>query len=63
MKKGFSENKDVDRIILLKLSDRDLLETLRVNTYALNLANEHFWRNRIEQRYPQTMQYKKKEET
>lgn len=43
---GFSQNKDVDRLILQKLTDEDLFNTLLVNKYANSLASEDFWRNR-----------------
>lgn len=54
----FSKNKDVDRIILQKLDDVDLFNTLLVNKYGNSLANENFWMNRVLQRYPQTFKFK-----
>ncbi len=56
---AFSKNKDVDRIILKQLDDRDLLQLILVNKYVYNLADENFWRNRLMSKYPGAVEYKK----
>jgi len=58
----FTKNKDVDREILLKIkSDRQLLDTCSVDKYALSLCNESFFRNRLQRKYPETLQDKPEE--
>ncbi len=52
-------NKDVDRTILQKLSDRELLIACQSNTYAQeNVCDETFFRNLVFDRYPETIKYK-----
>ena len=55
---SFSKVKDVDRLILQKLEDQDLFNTLLTNKYANSLADENFWMNRVLIRYPGTFQFK-----
>lgn len=49
-------NKDVDRMLLLRLNDRELLDTLSLATKnrLINkyLNDEEFWRIRFGQKYP-----------
>jgi len=48
MKRGFSENKDVDELILLELPDDDLFEACLTNKYIYSICQkDSFWRNRI----------------
>jgi ankyrin repeat protein len=55
----FSGNKDVDRFILLKLeSDREILEFCALNKYAKNLCNDDFFRNRVYQKFPNSVPFK-----
>jgi ankyrin repeat protein len=55
----FSGNKDVDRLILLKLdSDREILEICILNKYAKSLCNEDFFRNRVYQKFPNSVPFK-----
>jgi hypothetical protein len=47
----FKENKDVHRIILEKLNDKDLFSVLLINKYTYSLADNHFWMNRYFSNY------------
>ncbi len=58
MERIFSKNKDSDRIILQHLDDKDLLQLVLVNKYAHSLADENFWMNRLNIKYPSTVQFK-----
>jgi len=50
----FSGNKDVDRKILSKLDDRNLLQACQVNKYVWNqVCNEDFFRNRLLKMFPE----------
>jgi len=50
----FSGNKDVDREILSKLDDRNLLQACQVNKYVWNqVCNEDFFRNRLLKMFPE----------
>ncbi len=52
-------NKDVDREILSKLSDRELLIACQSNKYAQeNVCDEIFFRNLVYNRYSETIKYK-----
>ncbi len=52
-------NKDVDREILQKLSDRDIINSCQSNTYAREkVCDETFFRNLVFDRYPETIKYK-----
>lgn len=51
MKTGFTQLKDTDRLILLEVDDRTLLEILKVNKNLLSLGEETF-KKRMELRYP-----------
>ncbi len=54
-----SGNKDVDREILSKLSDKDLLFACKTNTYAYdNICDKTFFRNLVYNRYSETIKYK-----
>ena len=55
---SFSKTKDVDRLILQKLNDEELINTLLTNKYANSLADENFWMNRVLIRYPGTFRFK-----
>lgn len=51
--KAFTKNKDVDIVILTKLSYKDLLETCKVNKYVENLCkSDILWRNKLIQDFP-----------
>ena len=57
----FSIFKDTDRMILMNLdSDKDLLNACKVSEYTLSLCNEDFFRNRMQQKYPEAKKYKDK---
>jgi hypothetical protein len=56
-------SKDTDRFILEKLDDRDLLNAILSNKYFYSLTNEDFWKKRLMDRYPSTLEYKKEGET
>jgi hypothetical protein len=56
--KAFSGIKDVDKLILHKLDDRDLLSTFLTNKYVLGLCDETFFRNRLYEKFPKTAQFK-----
>lgn len=58
MQKFFSGNKDVDRLILEKLNDKDLLKTCKLGKYALELCDENFFRKRLMKDYPDSVKYK-----
>ena len=46
-------NKDIDRKILNKLEDKDLVRVCKVNKEANSLCNDQvFWMNRIFSRFP-----------
>ena len=48
----FTGNKDVDYLILLNLSDKDLGHFCRINSYAKNLCkNENLWREKTINRF------------
>ena len=52
-------NKDVDREILLKLSNRDLLNACASSKYALNeVCNDTFFYNRLSMTYPELISSK-----
>jgi len=54
IKISFSGNKDVDREILSKLDDRNLLQACQVNKYVWNqVCNEDFFRNRLLKMFPE----------
>jgi ankyrin repeat protein len=54
----FSGNKDVDRLILLKLdSDREILNVCSLDKHN-KICNEDFFRNRIYQKYPKSIPFK-----
>lgn len=54
--KTFSKNVDVDREILLKLSDEDLLKTCRLNQYLFyTVCNDEFFHRRLQLTYPDTL--------
>ncbi len=58
--KSISGVKDIDRYILDKLSDTDFLKIYSVNKiYYNNICNEEYFRIRTEQRYPETIPFKK----
>jgi len=49
----FSGNKDVDREILSKLDDKNLLKACQINKYFWEkVCNEDFFRNRLLNNYP-----------
>lgn len=55
---SFSSIKDVDREILLKMSDKKLLKTCSLNKYLLNdVCNENFFYRVLKLRYPDTFNY------
>ena len=47
-------NKDVDRMILMRLDEKDLLNFCLVNKYAKKICNDDFWRNKFFIRYKVT---------
>ncbi len=52
-------NKDVDRTILEKLSDRDILNACKTDKYTKEkVCDETFFRNLVYNRYPGTIKYK-----
>jgi hypothetical protein len=56
--------KDVDREILSKLDDKELLKTCSINKYTWNtVCDDAFLRRRLTIKYPKIEQYKKKEES
>ena len=56
--------KDTDLIILSKLDDKTLLSFCSVNKYANRLCyNEDFWRNRLKERFPDSISFKSRENT
>ena len=62
--RGFTGNKDTDRLILLNLSDRDFLKSCNVNSYFRNtVCDDTFFKRRLEQTYPSTIRYKDENET
>ncbi len=57
--KFLTGNKDVDRMILQKLSDRDILIACQSNNYThKKICDETFFRNLVCSRYPETIKYK-----
>lgn len=54
-------SKDTDRMILEKLDDKDLFNALLTNKYFYSLTDENFWKRRLLERYPNTVEYKKNE--
>ena len=60
-----TKNKDVDLLILEKLSDKDLIRICLVNAYARKLSyNEDFWRRRFITRFgAEFMKWKNKDRT
>lgn len=52
-----SGNRDIDREILLILSDKDLLSMCSVNHYFYSLCNDNFFYSRLERVYPDTLKY------
>ena len=61
MERDFSKNKDVDKIILQHLDDRDLFQLIPINKYAYSLTDENFWRSRLISKYLNTIDFKKDE--
>ena len=55
---GFTENKDIDRLILVSLTDRDLLHVLTVNSYLNKLADENFFEARTIKNFPALVLHK-----
>lgn len=50
------KNKDIDREILLKLSDLDLIKMCNLNRYFRNtLCDDNFFHKRLQQKYPDTL--------
>lgn len=55
---SFSSIKDVDREILLKMSDKKLLKTCSLNKYLLNdVCDDNFFHRVLQLRYPDTLHY------
>ncbi len=51
--------KDVDKIILSHIDDRQLIEICSLNkTYMEKVCDEHFFRDRTISKYPETIKYK-----
>ena len=56
--------KDVDREILLAMTDKDLLKTCSLNKYLLHtVCDDDFFYRILKLRYPDTLNYNEKEET
>ena len=54
----FSGNKDTDREILLKLSDKDLLSACKSNKYLYtSVCDDNFFRRKLLLSYPNTLKY------
>ena len=52
MKKGFTEITDVDLLIMVELSDKDLFRICFINRYFQQLAKrEYFWQKRVLVKY------------
>jgi hypothetical protein len=55
---SFSSIKDVDREILLKMSDKKLLKTCSLNKYLLNdVCDDNFFHRVLQLKYPDTLHY------
>ena len=55
---SFSGIKDVDREILLAMSDEDLLKTCSLNKYLFNVVcDDNFFHKRLLVKYPDTLKY------
>ncbi len=51
--------KDVDRLIIVKLNDRDILEYCKISKYAnRKVCDENFFHNLVINRYQNTIKYK-----
>ncbi len=50
--------KDVDRLIISFLPDKDILTVCQTNKYIYNICNENFFRNLVYNRYQNTIKYK-----
>jgi hypothetical protein len=58
----FTGNKDVDRLILLKVKDeREFLNLCSLNSYGKKLCNEDLFRERLLQNYPKSIEFKKEQ--
>ena len=59
--KSFTGIRDLDREILLRIkSEKDLLNTCRLNKYAYSLCDDTFFMNRILTKYPGAYKYQNK---
>lgn len=55
---GFSSLKDTDREILLRLSDKELIQTCRLNKYLFkNVCDDNFFRRKLSLSYPDTLPF------
>ena len=58
----FTQNKDTDRLILLKVEDeRQFLTLCSLNDYGKKLCDENLFRERLIQKYPKAAEFKDKE--
>ena len=60
-KKGFTEHKDTDALILMTLDDESLFKACQSSTYISNLCDETFWRNRLIQKFSESKVKRKPE--
>lgn len=62
--KSISGNKDIDREILLKLSNKDFLYIGYLNKYFKNeVCDDLFFKRRLQQTYPYILKFKNKNKT
>lgn len=56
--KGISGNKDIDREILFRVADEDLIHTSQMNSYIYHtICNEQFFKERLLRTYPCILEY------
>lgn len=58
---GFTENKDVDREILLQVPDRNFIKYCNINTYFRNICKENnylIFKRRLQKYFPDTVHLK-----
>lgn len=59
MERTFSKIPDVDTIIASKLDDKSLLQFCKTSKYGSELCkNQNFWMKRMEDKYPEAVEYK-----
>lgn len=63
MKRFFTHNKDVDRLILMEMAHDELINVCSISKYGEELCDDIFFMNYLRKHYPQTLEFKTKKES